>query len=88
MTGSDKKVRKTALAYSGGLDTSVAVPWLRNNYGCEVVCFCANLGQEDELQGLDEKARASGASKCIVRDVREEFLTDFAFPTLRAGSHL
>ena len=86
MTGSDNKVRTTALAYSGGLDTSVAVPWLRNNYGCEVVCCCANLGQEDELDGLEDKARASGASKCIVRDVREEFLTDFAFPTLRAGA--
>jgi len=80
------EVKKVVLAYSGGLDTSVIVPWLRNNYGCEVVCFCADLGQEDELNGLEEKAIASGASKLYVRDLREEFLTDFVFPTLRAGA--
>ncbi len=86
MKGGKSNVKKAALAYSGGLDTSVIVPWLRNNYGCEVVCFCANLGQEEELEGLEEKALASGASKCYVRDVREEFLTDFVFPTLQAGA--
>ena len=80
------EVKKVVLAYSGGLDTSVIVPWLRNNYGCEVVCFCADLGQEEELDGLEEKAIASGASKLYVRDLREEFLTDFVFPTLRAGA--
>ena len=79
-------VKKVVLAYSGGLDTSVIVPWLRNNYGCEVVCFCADLGQEEELDGLEEKALASGASKLYVRDLREEFLTDFVYPTLRAGA--
>jgi argininosuccinate synthase len=79
-------VKKVVLAYSGGLDTSVIVPWLKNNYGCEVVCFCADLGQEEELDGLEEKAIASGASKLYVRDLREEFLTDFVFPTLRAGA--
>ena len=80
-------VKKVVLAYSGGLDTSVIVPWLKNNYrDCEVVCFCADLGQEEELDGLNEKARASGASKLYVRDLREEFITDFVFPTLRAGA--
>ena len=79
-------VKKAVLAYSGGLDTSVIVPWLKNNYGCEVVCFCANLGQDDELPGLEEKAIASGASKCYVEDLRSEFLTDFVFPTMQAGA--
>ena len=80
------QIKRAALAYSGGLDTSVIVPWLRHNYGCEVICFCANLGQEDELVGLEEKALASGAAQCVVRDVREEFLTDFVFPTMQAGA--
>ena len=79
-------VKKVVLAYSGGLDTSVIVPWLKNNYGCEVICFCADLGQEEELDGLEEKALASGASKLYVRDLREEFLTNFVYPTLRAGA--
>ncbi len=79
-------VNKVVLAYSGGLDTSVIVPWLKNNYGCEVICFCADLGQEEELDGLEEKALASGASKLYIRDLREEFLTDFVYPTLRAGA--
>ncbi|HRJ42853.1 MAG: argininosuccinate synthase [Caldilineaceae bacterium] len=79
-------VKKAVLAYSGGLDTSVIVPWLKNNYGCEVVCFCANLGQDDELPGLEEKAIASGASKCYVEDLRSVFLTDFVFPTMQAGA--
>ncbi|MCY4018530.1 MAG: argininosuccinate synthase [Chloroflexi bacterium] len=79
-------ISKVVLAYSGGLDTSVIVPWLKNNYGCEVVCFCADLGQEEELDGLEAKAIASGASKLYIRDVREEFLSDFVFPTMRAGA--
>lgn len=74
------------LAYSGGLDTSVIVPWLKNNYDCEVVCFCADLGQEEELDGLEEKAIASGASKLYIRDVREEFLREYVMPTLQAGA--
>ena len=82
----DPEVRKVVLAYSGGLDTSVIVPWLKHNYGCEVVCFCADLGQEEELDGLEAKALASGASKLYIRDLREEFLTDFVYPTLRAGA--
>ncbi len=81
------KFNKVVLAYSGGLDTSVIVPWLRENYGCEVVTFTANVGQgEEELVGLEEKARASGATKGYVVDLREEFLTDYAFPTMRAGA--
>lgn len=80
-------VKKVVLAYSGGLDTSVIVPWLKNNYGnCEVVCFAADLGQNEELQGLEDKAIASGASKLIVMDLRQEFLTDYVFPTMQAGA--
>ncbi|PJF40562.1 MAG: argininosuccinate synthase [Chloroflexi bacterium] len=82
----NEKVNKVVLAYSGGLDTSVIVPWLKNNYGCEVICYTADLGQEEELDGLEEKAKNSGASKIYIEDVREEFLTDFVFPTLQAGA--
>lgn len=81
-----KQVKKVVLAYSGGLDTSVIVPWLRENYGCEVVCFTADVGQGEELQGLEAKALASGASQWIVHDVKEEFARDFIFPVLRAGA--
>jgi len=84
--GNKPKVKKVVLAYSGGLDTSVIVPWLKNNYQCEVICMCANLGQEEELDGLEEKALASGASKCYVEDLRQEFIADYIFPTLRAGA--
>jgi argininosuccinate synthase len=84
---SKPNVKKVVLAYSGGLDTSVIVPWLRNNYqDCEVICFCADLGQEEELNGLEEKAIKSGASKLYIRDLREEFLRDFVFPTMKAGA--
>ncbi len=80
-------VSKVVLAYSGGLDTSVIVPWLKENYGCEVVTFTANLGQgDDELVGLEEKAIASGASKAYVVDLQEEFLSEYAFPTVQAGA--
>jgi argininosuccinate synthase len=79
-------VKKVVLAYSGGLDTSVIVPWLRENYGCEVVCFCADVGQADELEGLEEKAIKSGASKLVVRDLREEFVRDYIIPTMQAGA--
>jgi argininosuccinate synthase len=77
---------KVALAYSGGLDTSIIVPWLRENHGLEVVCVAADVGQGEELDGLVEKALASGAVACHVEDLREEFLTAFAWPTLRAGA--
>jgi argininosuccinate synthase len=78
--------KKVVLAYSGGLDTSVIVPWLRENYGCEVICFCADLGQAEEIDGLEDKALKSGASKLIVRDLREEFIRDFILPTMQAGA--
>ncbi|MGQ9908398.1 MAG: argininosuccinate synthase [Candidatus Flexifilum sp.] len=81
-----KDVKKVVLAYSGGLDTSVIVTWLKNNYQCEVVCFTADLGQEEELDGLEEKALRTGASKLYIRDLREEFLTDFIFPMMKAGA--
>jgi argininosuccinate synthase len=79
-------INKVVLAYSGGLDTSCIVPWLRENYDCEVIAFCADLGQEEELDGLEAKAIASGASKLYIRDLREEFLRDFVFPTMQAGA--
>ena len=81
-----KEVKKVVLAYSGGLDTSVIVPWLKENYGCEVVCFTADLGQSDELEGLEEKAIASGASQIIIKDLREEFAEEYLFPLVRAGA--
>jgi argininosuccinate synthase len=74
------------LAYSGGLDTSCIIPWLKENYDCEVVAVAANVGQPDDLSGIEAKALASGASKAYVVDAREEFLKDYAFPTLRAGA--
>ena len=74
------------LAYSGGLDTSVIVPWLREQYGLDVVCVAVDVGQGSELEGLEEKARASGARACYIEDVREEFLTEYVWPTLRAGA--
>ena len=79
-------VRRIVLAYSGGLDTSVILRWLVDRYGAEVVAFCADLGQAEELTGLDEKARATGASKTVVEDLREEFVRDYVFPMFRAGA--
>jgi argininosuccinate synthase len=81
-----EKIKKVVLAYSGGLDTSVILQWLRETYGCEVVAFVANLGQEEELEGLREKGLKSGASKVYVEDLREEFVRDFIFPMLRANA--
>src|SRR5512133_845483 len=84
---SKPQVKKVVLAYSGGLDTSVIVPWLKENYGCEVVCFCADVGQGDEdLAGLKEKAIKSGASQFVIHDMREEFVSDYLFPMLKAGA--
>ena len=81
------KMKKVVLAYSGGLDTSVILPWLNENYGCEVVTFTANLGQGDEeLVGLEEKALASGATNAYIMDLREEFLKEYAFRTMQAGA--
>ena len=80
------KVEKVVLAYSGGLDTSIIVPWLKENYGCEVITFTADLGQDEELEGLEEKALASGASKAYIEDLRGEFITEYIFPTMMAGA--
>ena len=81
-----EQVKKVVLAYSGGLDTSVILKWLIENYGCEVVAFAANLGQAEELTGLKEKGRKTGASKVYVEDLREEFVRDFIFPMVRANA--
>jgi len=81
-----KSVKKIVLAYSGGLDTSVILRWLKENYHAEVIAFCADLGQGEEMGGLDEKARKTGASKYVQRDLREEFAKDFVFPMLRANA--
>ncbi len=78
---------KIVLAYSGGLDTSVLLSWIKETYGnAEMVCFCANIGQEDELKGLEKKAKKTGASKIYIDDLQEEFASDFIYPMLRAGA--
>ena len=79
-------IKKVVLAYSGGLDTSVIVPWLVENYGCEVICYTSDIGQGEETSGLEAKAKASGASKLIIEDLREEFARDYLFPLLRSGA--
>jgi argininosuccinate synthase len=81
-----KEVKKVVLAYSGGLDTTVILHWLKENYNCKVITFTADLGQEDELEGLEEKAISSGADKAYVVDLKEEFITDYVFPVLKAGA--
>ncbi|MBI4666974.1 MAG: argininosuccinate synthase [Nitrospinae bacterium] len=81
-----KKIKKVVLAYSGGLDTSVIVRWLIEHYNCEVICFAADLGQGEELKPLHQKAKAAGASKLVIRDLKEEFARDFVFPMLRANA--
>ena len=79
--------RTIVLAYSGGLDTSIIVPWLREHYDARVICVAADIGQDrEELRGVREKAIASGAEECYIEDLREEFVRDFIFPTLRAGA--
>jgi argininosuccinate synthase len=86
MSTANKKIRKIVLAYSGGLDTSVILKWLIETYRCEVVAYAADLGQGDELSGIDARARKTGASEVFVEDLREEFVRDFVFPMLRAGA--
>ena len=80
------RVKKVVLAYSGGLDTSIIIPWLKENYGAEVIAFAADIGQGEELAGLEKKAIKTGASKCIIEDLRDEFVREFVFPTMRAGA--
>ncbi len=77
---------KIVLAYSGGLDTSVILRWLKDNYQAEIIAFCADIGQEEELHGLEDKALKTGASKCVIEDLREEFARDFIFPMFQAGA--
>ncbi len=82
-----ENIKKVVLAYSGGLDTSVIIPWLKENYNnCEVIAVCADLGQGDELAPVHEKAVRSGASKCYILDLKEEFVADYVFPVMRAGA--
>lgn len=81
-----KQYKKVVLAYSGGLDTSIIIPWLKENYGCEVIAVAGNVGQADELDGLEEKAIKTGASKIYIEDLQDEFVDDFVFPTLKAGA--
>ncbi len=80
------KIKKVVLAYSGGLDTSVIVPWLIENYGCEVICYTADIGQGEELSGLPAKAKASGASKIYIDDLKAEFAANFLMPLLISGA--
>jgi argininosuccinate synthase len=81
-----KKNEKVVLAYSGGLDTSVILPWLKETYGYDVIAFAAELGQGDELDGIKKKALATGAVKCVVKDLRREFVTDYVWPMLKSGA--
>jgi len=81
-----QKINKVVLAYSGGLDTSIIIPWLKENYNCTVIAFAADLGQGEELSGLEEKAIATGASKCYVENLQKEFVKEYIWPTLKAGA--
>ena len=82
-----EKIKKVVLAYSGGLDTSIIIPWLKENYNnCEVIAVSGNVGQADELEGLEEKAIATGASKCYILDHTDEYVDDFIIPTMKAGA--
>ncbi len=81
-----KSIKKCVLAYSGGLDTSVIIAWLKENYGCEVIAVAADVGQGEELSGLVDKAIKTGASKCYIEDLTDEFVNEYIFPTLKAGA--
>ena len=83
----ETKIKKVVLAYSGGLDTSIIIPWLKENYdNCEVIAVSGNVGQASELEGLEEKALKTGASKLYVEDLRKEFIEDYIYPTMQAGA--
>src|ERR1700746_1707320 len=77
---------KIVLAYSGGLDTSVILSWIKEKYDAQIIAFCANIGQEEELRGLEGKAKRTGASRCYIVDLQEEFARDFIFPMIQAGA--
>ena len=81
-----EKINKVLLAYSGGLDTSAIIPWLIDTYDCEVICYCANVGQEEELDGLEERAKASGASKLYIDDLVEPLCKDYIWPLVKSGA--
>ena len=81
-----KKYNKVVLAYSGGLDTSIIIPWLKENYGCEVIAMAADVGQGAELSGLEEKAIKTGASKLYIEDLTDEFVNEYIIPTMQAGA--
>ncbi|MBS6941893.1 MAG: argininosuccinate synthase [Clostridiales bacterium] len=81
-----KKYNKVVLAYSGGLDTSIIIPWLKENYGCEVIAMAADVGQGAELSGLEEKALKTGASKLYIEDLTDEFVNEYILPTMQAGA--
>ena len=84
---SAKEIKKIVLAYSGGLDTSVIIPWLHENYpGCEIIAVSADVGQGTELDGLEEKAKKTGAAKLYIEDLKKTFVEDYIFPTLKAGA--
>src|ERR1700688_2901166 len=82
----NQAIRKVVLAYSGGLDTSVILRWIKDHYGCEVIAYCADVGQGDETDGLERKAIATGASKLYIEDLREEFAREFVFPMMGANA--
>ena len=83
----NKNYKKIVLAYSGGLDTSIIIPWLKENYpGCEVIAVSGNVGQADELEGLEEKALATGASKLYVLDLTDDYVDNYIIPTMKAGA--
>ena len=83
----DNGIKKIALAYSGGLDTSIIIPWLKENYpGCEIIAVCGDVGQGSENEGLEEKAKKTGASKLYIEDLTDEFVDDFIIPTMKAGA--
>ena len=77
---------KVVLAYSGGLDTSIIIPWLKENYDYDVIAFVADVGQGDDIEAVVEKAYKTGAGKVVVKDLREEFLTDYVYPAIRTGA--
>ena len=87
MAKAKKDIKKVVLAYSGGLDTSIIIPWLKEHYNnCEVIAVCGNVGQKGELEGLEERAKASGASKLYIEDLTDEFVEDYVIPTMQAGA--
>src|SRR5574344_644067 len=87
MSMKKENVKKVVLAYSGGLDTSIIIPWLKENYNnCEVIACCADVGQGDELKPVKAKAIKSGASKCYILDLKKEFITEYVWPTVKAGA--